>query len=152
MKNSDIYCDQKSWTNIKNIINNLHRNYLIFIQFITNNLNDEQFEQAQDWAAKLEDVLYTRPVMKSHYNVHNSELLQNNNNISLRLLKDLLRRNPCSNEFKNEATFIMKNMEHIEVLTVIDLVTTAISVSRNNHDKSMYALKNTIKSQVKPSQ
>lgn len=85
---------------MKNIINNLHRNYLVFIQFITNNLTDDQFEAAIEWAGKLETVLDVRPVMKSHYNVHNSELLQNNNKISLQLLKDLLRHKAVSSEFK----------------------------------------------------
>ena len=76
VNNDDLYFSPKKWSNIKNIINNLHRNYLVFVQFIATNLTDEQYNNSIDWASKLNKVLDTRPVMKSHYNVHNSELLK----------------------------------------------------------------------------
>ena len=121
-----IFKNFKIWTNTKNIINYLHRNFLVFVQFIWNNLTDEQFDASYDWAVKLENVLQTRPVMKSHYNVYNSDLLQNNNSISFQLIKDLLRQKSEDNDFRNEANYILKNIEGMEIQIVRDFIIASI--------------------------
>lgn len=118
----EIYNHLKTWTNSKNIINYLHRNFLVFVQFICNNLTEEQFDAAYDWAIQLENVLKTRSVMKSHYNVYNSDLLQNNNSISFQLLKDLLRQKSDESNFKEEAYYILKNIDGMEIQIVRDFM------------------------------
>lgn len=131
-----IYKSPKTWANLKNIINNLHRSYLVFIQFITWNLTEEQYEAAVDWAGKLTKVLETRPVMKSYYNVHNSELLKNNNNISTNLIKGLLRSKTEVIEFKKESQHILKNIDSYEVWSVRDFITASIQNSKAVKSKS----------------
>ena len=102
----------------------------MFVQFISSNLTDDQYYAAIDWASRLSKVLQIRPVMKSHYNVHNSELLKTNNNISIRLLRDLLRKKSDGNEFRNAANYLLKNMDLAEINMVRDFVTSAINVSK----------------------
>jgi hypothetical protein len=61
-----LYETDKKWKSLLNIINNLQRSYLVFIQFITSNLTEDQYDAACDWAGKLCKVLETRKVMKTH--------------------------------------------------------------------------------------
>jgi hypothetical protein len=136
-----IYKSPKHWANLKNIINNLHRSYLVFIQFITWNLTEEQYEAAVDWAGKLSKVLEIRPVMKSYYNVHNSELLQNNNNISTSLIKDLLRSKTEVVEFKKESQHILRNIDSYEVRSVRDFIVASIQNSKQIKSKSTVKIK-----------
>jgi len=97
----------KMWSNVKNIIKYLHRSYLVFIQFINGNLSEDQYTTAMDWASKLNNILNTRPVMKNFYDIHNSELLKNNNEISIILIKDLLRSKTANHKFKIEIINIL---------------------------------------------
>lgn len=125
----EAYNHLKIWTNTKNIINYLHRNFLVFVQFICNNLTEEQFDAAYDWAIQLENVLKTRSVMKSHYNVYNSDLLQNNNSISFQLLKDLLRQKTEENNYRDEAYYILKNIDGMEIQIVRDFIYSTVNNS-----------------------
>lgn len=120
----------KIQSNLNNVISNIHRNYLVFVEFICNNLTEEQYDVANDWAGKLKRVLKTRAIMKSHYTYNNSELLQTNNSISIKLVKDLLRQSKRHNEYTQEANFILKNMEMMEITTVRDIVIAAVNKSK----------------------
>lgn len=44
------YNNVKIFSAVKNIIRNVHRNYLVFIEFICKNLTTEQREKTFDWA------------------------------------------------------------------------------------------------------
>ena len=112
------YTNLKSWNNMKNMIKYLHRSYLVFIQFINGNLSDDQYSTAIDWASKLNHILWTREVMNNLYNVHNSELLKNNNDFTIVLIKDLLRSRLSNKSFKNEVINILKSLDWIELLEV----------------------------------
>ena len=52
----------------------MHRNYLVFIEFILNNLTNEQFEDAKQWIEKLQKVVQTRSVMKKSTSLFNSDI------------------------------------------------------------------------------
>ena len=108
----------KMWSNVKNIIKYLHRSYLVFIQFINGNLSEDQYTTAMDWASKLNNILNTRPVMKNFYDIHNSELLKNNNEISIILIKDLLRSKTANHKFKIEIINILSWWDTVELMDV----------------------------------
>lgn len=97
---SKLYSKNQTWINAKTVIKNLHRNYLVFIEFILNNLTSDQFEFAKEWAEKLQKLLKTRSVMKQSISLFNSDILEKNNNISTTLVKDLIRLNWDQNEYK----------------------------------------------------
>ena len=132
-----VYENSRNWSNVKNIINNLHRNFMVFVEFITKNLTEEQYDAAVDWANKLQKVLCTRPVMKSHYNAYNSDLLENNNNMSISLLKDLLRKKAEETEYRKEAIFVLKNMQLVETPMVRDLMLRSITVTKNFQNEQL---------------
>jgi hypothetical protein len=98
-----------------------------------------------DWAAKLTKVLETRPVMKSYYNVHNSELLKNNNNISTNLIKGLLRSKTEVIEFKKESQHILKNIDLYDVCSVRDFITASIQNCKAVKSKSTVKIHKTAK-------
>ena len=56
--------------------------------------------------------------MNNLYNVHNSELLKNNNDFTIILIKDLLRSRLSNKSFKNEVINILKSLDWIELLDV----------------------------------
>lgn len=76
-------------TSIKNILNNLHKNYLIFIEFICKNMTDQQMEKTKLWVNELYRILRERPAAKSYMRFNNTQTLIRNNEISLNLLKTL---------------------------------------------------------------
>jgi hypothetical protein len=128
---SVLFHNPKIRSSIKNIVNNLHRNYMVFIEFITKNLTDEQFYDSLEWTNKLEKVLQIRPVMKCNYKVNNSEILESNNKIAFSLIKDLLRSKDDESAFKKEANFILKNLQLVETTVVRDLMISSINVTKN---------------------
>lgn len=128
---SVLFHNPKIRSSIKNIVNNLHRNYMVFIEFITKNLTDEQFYDSLEWTNKLERVLQIRPVMKCNYKVNNSEILESNNKITFSLIKDLLRNRDDETAFKKEANFILKNLQLVETTVARDLMISSINVTKN---------------------
>jgi hypothetical protein len=104
---------------------------MVFIEFITKNLTDEQFYDSLEWTNKLEKVLQIRPVMKCNYKVNNSEILESNNKIAFSLIKDLLRSKDAESAFKKEANFILKNLQLVETTVVRDLMISSINVTKN---------------------
>lgn len=96
----EIYKRQKVWNHVKDAMASLHRNYLVFVEFICTNLTDDQYEAAKDWAIILEEVLQSREITDASNNLFNSEVLQSNNNIAIKHLSELLKHKPDENEFK----------------------------------------------------
>lgn len=117
-----LYKIPNSWSNAKNIIKYLHRSYLVFIQFINGNLSEDQYSTSIDWASKLNNILCTRSAMKNLYNVHNSELLKKNNDITIILIKDLLRSKLSNKSYKSEVLNILKSLDRIKLLEARTLV------------------------------
>lgn len=62
----------KTYSAIKNVMRNVHRNYLVFVEFICKNLTPEQREKTFEWANILFKILTERPTAKSYYKVNNS--------------------------------------------------------------------------------
>jgi hypothetical protein len=90
---SKLYAKNQTWINVKTVINYLHRNYLVFIEFILTNLTSDQFSFAKEWTEKLQKLVVTRSVMKQSSSLFNSDILEKNNNISTTLIKDLIKQN-----------------------------------------------------------
>lgn len=65
----------KILTSVKNILQNVHKNYLVFVEFINKNLTPEQRNRTLEWASALETILETRPTIKSYYKTTNSQTL-----------------------------------------------------------------------------
>ena len=64
--------------------------------------------------------------MKSRYNLNNSELLNSNNSISTKLIKDLLKIKTVDSEFTKEVGYILQNIDLMDILMVRDLVKDSI--------------------------
>lgn len=90
---SKLYVKNQTWINVKTVINYIHRNYLVFIEFILTNLTSDQFSFAKEWVEKLQKLVVTRSVMKQSSSLFNSDILEKNNNISTTLIKDLIKQN-----------------------------------------------------------
>lgn len=131
-----LYQNLKVLENARRIIGYLHRNYLVFVQFIMNNITDEQYKVAYDWAQKLDKVVSTRPVMKTLNNVYNSELLKGNNTAAMKLLMELLRIRPDLNEFNKKAELVLRNVETMKVLEVRDFIRTSVSYTLSTGETS----------------
>ena len=97
---SKLYVKNQTWINVKTVINYIHRNYLVFIEFILTNLTSDQFSFAKEWVEKLQKLVVTRSVMKQSSSLFNSDILEKNNNISTTLIKDLIKQNWEQNEYK----------------------------------------------------
>ena len=85
----NVYKTAKSISAIKNVLANLHKNYLIFVQFVCRNLTDEQKSKTQEWVRQLFHILQNRPDTKSYYKANNTQTLIRNNELSINLLKTL---------------------------------------------------------------
>ena len=57
---------------VKNILQNVHKNYLVFVEFINKNLTPEQRSKTHEWASSLEAILENRPSVKTYYKNTNS--------------------------------------------------------------------------------
>lgn len=134
-----MYTNQKVWNTTKNAIDNLHRNYLVFIEFILANLTKEQNLMAKSCVQALRKVLEMRTVMKTHYSLFNSKLLDNNNILSMNLIKDLLASCPKENKFKKEAKYVLNNLDSLPILLVKKRVKTSIGNYKSQLAKSSLA-------------
>lgn len=52
---------------VKNILANLHKNYLVFVEFICKNLTHQQKEKTKEWVDELYKILQERPAAKAYY-------------------------------------------------------------------------------------
>ncbi|CAI2387443.1 unnamed protein product [Moneuplotes crassus] len=125
-----IYKFSQCWSKAKNLIKYLQRSYLVFIQFINNNLSDDQYNSAMDWATRLNNILCTRPVMEELYGVHNSALLTNNNEICTILIKDLLKSNNSNWTFQNQILRILNGLETVDLLDVRTIVSAIVKETK----------------------
>ena len=64
--------------------------------------------------------------MKNLYDVHNSELLKNNNDISVILIKDLMRSKYSNKTFQSQIVRILSNLESVELIDVRTIVSGKI--------------------------
>ena len=55
--NSQISKNPKILSAVKNILQNVHKNYLVFVEFICKNLTPEQRVKTQEWASILLQIL-----------------------------------------------------------------------------------------------
>lgn len=55
----------KTYSSLKNILNNVHSNYLVFVRFIYKNLSDDQKYQTKDICDQIQKVINDRPTNKS---------------------------------------------------------------------------------------
>ena len=69
----------------------MHKNYLIFVEFICKNLNDDQRTKTKQWVDELYTILNERPAAKTYENCNNTDTLVRNNKMSADLLKTLCR-------------------------------------------------------------
>lgn len=121
--------EPQSRSSIKNILENAHKNYLIFVDFICRNLTADQKRQTFSWAEALMTVLKTRSTRKTFYKSdNNSETLRKNNEISLQLLKKLCRskRNEC-NDFKKIALELIQRIDAKSVSEVRVIVNVLLN-------------------------
>lgn len=79
----------KNLSSIKNIMTNVHKNYLIFVEFICKNLTSEQRTKTKEWVEELFNILQNRPEAKNYYKSNNTQILIRNNEISMNLLKTM---------------------------------------------------------------
>lgn len=79
----------KTLASIKNIMTNVHKNYLVFVEFICKNLNYEQRTKTKEWVDELYRILEERPAAKTYYKCNNTQTLIRNNELSQNLLKGL---------------------------------------------------------------
>lgn len=86
---SEIFKKSTSISAIKNILANIHKNYLIFIEFICKNLTEHQKQKTKEWVTELFRILQDRPAAKTYYKSNNTQKLIMNNELSLNLLKHL---------------------------------------------------------------
>jgi len=77
---------------------NIHKNYLVFVEFICKNLTNEQRSKTKEWVDELYRILQDRPAAKTYYRSNNTQTLIRNNEISASLLKNLLRTNQDQND------------------------------------------------------
>ena len=126
---------------IKNLLANVHQNFLIFVDFIVASLNDEQrnnvsiisLTEYQDWAAALLRVLAERPNRKSYYKAQNATTLKKNNDISLSLLKGICM-GKTQDEFLLRVQSVFRSIESSSGLRVRELLYPFI----NSNQKKVY--------------
>jgi uncharacterized membrane protein YkgB len=86
---AEVFKTAKVMSAVKNIMANVHKNYLIFVQFVCRNLTDEQKTKTEEWVGQLFHILQNRPDNKSYYKANNTQTLIRNNELSINLLKTL---------------------------------------------------------------
>ena len=114
---------------------NIHKNYLIFVQFVCRNLTDEQKTKTQEWVAQLFYILQNRPDNKSYYKSNNTQTLIRNNELSINLLKTLLRTSGDTNEFMKLSLEIIKNIETIGLWWVRKTIREVVEYVKENKPK-----------------
>ena len=112
----------KIYSQIKNVFINVHRNYLVFVEFICKNLTPDQKEKTRDWANCLYNVLQDRPNVKGQYKSNNSEILRRNNELSLNMIKSLCRMRSQSTDFIVASFEILKVFDNVSVRFVRERV------------------------------
>ena len=95
---SSSFRNVKIISSLKNIMINIHKNYLVFVEFICKNLTNEQRSKTKEWVDELYHILQDRPAAKTYYRSNNTQTLIRNNEISVSLLKNLLRTNQDQND------------------------------------------------------
>jgi len=103
---------------VKNILQNVHKNYLVFVEFINKNLTPEQRSKTHEWASSLESILEDRPSVKTYYKNTNSQILAQNNEISINLLKTICWSRFIESDF---LPLLQKIIKKIDVLSVIEV-------------------------------
>jgi hypothetical protein len=86
---TNIYKSSRNLSSIKNIMSNMHKNFLIFVDFICKNLTYQQRTKTKQWVDELYYILNNRPAAKTHYRCNNTQTLIRNNELSSNLLKNL---------------------------------------------------------------
>ena len=134
----------QTMTSVKNILANIHRNYLVFVEFICKNLTYQQKTKTKEWVEELYRILEERPVAKTYYRCNNTQTLVRNNELSQNLLKNLCRTTSDQNEYLKMTLEIIKNIDnisvwwvHIKAREIVDYV----KESRNN--RSISSIKST---------
>jgi hypothetical protein len=111
----------KAYTCIKNILTNVHRNYLVFLEFLYKNLSEDQRERTRRVTEKMLTVLNDRPTNKLQYKCSPSQILKSNNDIAMTMLKTLIKNYSLPNDFNKGALEIIKNIDVLSVAWVRDI-------------------------------
>jgi hypothetical protein len=85
----NIFKSSRNLSSVKNIMSNMHKNFLIFVDFICKNLTYQQRTKTKQWVDELYYILSNRPAAKTHYQCNNTQTLIRNNELSSNLLKNL---------------------------------------------------------------
>ena len=131
----EVFKKSKTMSAVKNIMTNIHKNYLIFVQFVCRNLTDDQKTKTQEWVAQLFYILQNRPDNKSYYKSNNTQTLIRNNELSINLLKTLLRTSGDANEFMKLSLDIIKNIETIGLWWVRKTIREVVEYVKENKPK-----------------
>ena len=110
----------KTFSSIKSIINNAYNNFIIFLKFLYKHLSEEERLRTKDFWDKILYILNERSQVKQYYKCTQSQVFRNNNDISLTMLKTILRSNPDQNDYVKGWNEIIKNIDNLSVMWVRD--------------------------------
>jgi hypothetical protein len=96
-------------------MSNMHKNFLIFVDFICKNLTYQQRTKTKQWVDELYYILSNRPAAKTHYQCNNTQTLIRNNELSSNLLKNLWRGSIEQNEYLKLIIEVLKNLDTIAI-------------------------------------
>jgi hypothetical protein len=144
----------KDHSSVKNIFTNIHKNYLVFMDFLYKNLTKDQINKTKKITERIFTILNERPTAKIHYGTAQMQTLKTNNEMSLSMLKSLLRNNSNQNDFMKGSSEIIKNIDSLSVSWVKNKIIDLIKASKQTRHQSSLSVNDKItaitKSDLKP--
>lgn len=144
----------KDYSSIKNIFTNIHKNYLVFMDFLYKNLTKDQINKTKKITEQIFTVLNERPTAKIHYGTTQMQTLKTNNEMSLSMLKSLLRNNNNQNDFMKGSSDIIKNIDSLSVSWVKNKIIDLIKASKDSKHHTSLSVSDKViavtKSDLKP--
>jgi hypothetical protein len=112
----------RTLSGIKSVLSNVHKNYLTLLEFLNNSISEMSNDKMWVISEKIVMVLNERSTYKLHYKCPQSEILKRNNDMSLNILKQLIKTYPDQNIFIKFAVEVIKNIENLKVSWVMNKI------------------------------